>query len=378
VAVTSTQPHFEHTVLHKGHTVAHYQIDSLLGTGGMGEVYLADDVRHQRRVALKLLRPEVAYSLGSERFLREIEIASRLRHPHILPVYDSGDVEGVLFFVMPLVEGESLRARLNREKQLPLDHALRITHEVGDALSYAHAHGVVHRDIKPENILLESGHAVVADFGIARALSAAGTERLTGTGISLGTPTYMSPEHAAGDRNTDGRSDLYSLACVLFEMLAGEPPFTGPTPQSIIHQHYVSEPRSITHLRPAVPSGVAVAIGHALAKTPADRFDTVGQFTEALTRAQTAPAAVVSRSRSHAWLAVALGLHHLAAEDEREPLESEHPERTREDEEEAVAGLAPEAQEEQPSHRVAHRDRAGDEQQGDGPKVAHPASQTRP
>jgi eukaryotic-like serine/threonine-protein kinase len=295
-------------MLHNGHTVAHYQIGSLLGVGGMGEVYLADDVRHQRRVALKLLRPEVAHSLGSERFLREIEIASRLRHPHILPVYDSGDVDGALFFVMPLVEGESLRARLNREKQLPLDHALRITHEVGDALSYAHAHGVVHRDIKPENILLESGHAVVADFGIARASSAAGTERLTGTGISLGTPTYMSPEQAAGDRNTDGRSDLYSLACVLFEMLAGEPPFTGPTPQSIIHQHCVSEPRSITSLRPAVPSGVAVAIARALAKTPADRFDTVGQFTEALTRAQTAPAAIVSRPRSHAWLAVALGL----------------------------------------------------------------------
>jgi TolB-like protein/Flp pilus assembly protein TadD len=274
----------------------------------MGEVYLADDVRHQRRVALKLLRPEVAHSLGSERFLREIEIASRLRHPHILPVYDSGDVDGALFFVMPLVEGESLRARLDREKQLPLDHALRITHEVGDALSYAHAHGVVHRDIKPENILLESGHAVVADFGIARALSAGGTERLTGTGMSLGTPTYMSPEQAAGDRNTDGRSDLYSLACVLFEMLAGEPPFTGPTPQSIIHQHCVSEPRSITPLRPAVPAGVAAAIARALAKTPADRFDTVGQFIEALTRPQTAPAAVVSRPRSHAWLAIALGL----------------------------------------------------------------------
>ncbi len=269
-------------MLQKGHALRHYQIDSLLGMGGMGEVYLADDVRHQRRVALKLLRPEVAYSLGSERFLREIEIASRLRHPHILPVYDSGDLDGALFFVMPLVEGESLRARLDREKQLPLDDALRITHEVGYALSYAHAHGVVHRDIKPENILLEAGHAVVAAFGIARALSAAGTERLTGTGMSLGTPTYMSPEQAAGNRDTDGRSDLYSLACVLFEMLAGEPPFTGPTPQSIIHQHLISEPRSITPLRPAVPSAVAGAVARALAKTPADRFDTVGKFTEAL------------------------------------------------------------------------------------------------
>jgi eukaryotic-like serine/threonine-protein kinase len=179
---------------------------------------------------------------------------------------------------------------------------------VGDALSYAHAHGVVHRDIKPENILFESGHAVVADFGIARALSAAGEERLTGTGMSLGTPTYMSPEQAAGDRDTDGRSDLYSLACVLFEMLAGEPPFTGPTPQSIIHQHFVSEPPSITSLRPAAPPGVAVAIARALAKTPADRFDTVGQFTGSLTSTQTEPTAVASPPRSHAYLAVALGL----------------------------------------------------------------------
>jgi TolB-like protein/Flp pilus assembly protein TadD len=206
------------------------------------------------------------------------------------------------------VTGESLRGRLEREPQLPLEEAVRIAREVADALGYAHRQGIVHRDIKPENILLESGHAVVADFGIARGLSAAGTERLTGTGMSLGTPTYMSPEQAAGNRDTDGRSDLYSLACVLFEMLAGQPPFTGPTPQSIIHQHFLSEPPSITHLRPAVPPGVAVAIARALAKTPADRFNTVGQFTEALTRPQTAPAAVVSRPRSHAGLAIALGL----------------------------------------------------------------------
>jgi serine/threonine-protein kinase len=220
--------------------------------------------------------------LGPERFLREIETVGRLRHPHILPLYDSGEAGGFLYYVMPLVEGESLRNRLRREKQLPLDDALRIAREVADALSYAHAHGVVHRDIKPENILLESGHAVVADFGIARAVSAAGGDRLTETGLSLGTPTYMSPEQAAGSHDLDGRSDLYSLGCVLYEMLAGEPPFTGPTAANVIHQHITVEPRSITQLRPAVPAGVAEAISRTLAKTPADRFNPVGQFAEAL------------------------------------------------------------------------------------------------
>ncbi|MEE8362404.1 MAG: serine/threonine-protein kinase, partial [Gemmatimonadales bacterium] len=206
-----------------------YTIKTELGRGGMATVYLAEDVKHHREVAVKVLHPELGEILGKERFLREIEIAAGLSHPHILPLYDSGEADGFLFFVMPLADDESLRERLDREKQLPIDDALRIAREVADALSYAHSHGVVHRDIKPENILLSSGHAVVADFGIARAVSAAGGDRLTETGIALGTPSYMSPEQAAGEQDLDGRSDLYALGCVLYEMLGGQAPFTGPT-----------------------------------------------------------------------------------------------------------------------------------------------------
>jgi len=257
----------------------------------MAVVYLAEDLKHRRQVALKILRPELAAALGPERFLREIEIAAGLHHPHILPLYDSGDADGTLYYVMPFVEGESLRARLEREKQLPIADALRVAREVADALSYAHSRGVVHRDIKPENILLQAGHAVIADFGIARAVSAAGEERLTGTGMSLGTPAYMSPEQAAGEREIDGRSDLYSLGCVLYEMLAGQPPFTGPTVESVIHQHLVVEPRSIGQLRPAVSAEVAAALARALAKTPADRFNPVGQFAQALMTLEAKPAA---------------------------------------------------------------------------------------
>jgi len=198
-----------------------YRIESELGAGGMATVYLAQDLKHRRQVAIKVLKPELASVLGPERFLREIEIAAQLTHPHILPLYDSGEAEGLLYYVMPYVEGESLRDRITREKQLPLDDALQVARETADALSYAHSHGVIHRDIKPENILLESGHAVVADFGIARAISAAGGERLTETGLAVGTPAYMSPEQAAGEKNLDGRSDLYALGCVLYEMLAG-------------------------------------------------------------------------------------------------------------------------------------------------------------
>ena len=208
-----------------------YRIERELGQGGMATVYLAHDLKHDRTVALKVLKPELAVTLGLERFQTEIKTTARLHHPHILPLYDSGEADGQLFYVMPLVNGESLRDRLTREKQLPLADALRITREVAEALAYAHARNVIHRDIKPENILLEGGHALVADFGIARAVSAAGDPRLTQTGHSIGTPVYMSPEQAAGDPDLDGRSDLYSLAGVLFEMLAGEPPFTGATPR---------------------------------------------------------------------------------------------------------------------------------------------------
>ena len=266
-----------------------YTIERELGAGGMASVYLAQDLKHQRRVAIKVLRPELAAAIGSDRFLREITTTANLRHPHILPLYDSGAVSDTLFYVMPFVEGESLRDRLNREKQLPLDDALQIAREVADALSYAHSRGIVHRDIKPENILLEAGHAVVADFGIAKAFSAAGGEPLTQTGMAIGTPAYMSPEQAAGDQEVDGRSDLYALGCVLYEMLAGEPPFTGPTVESVVHQHLVAEPRSISLLRPAVPAGVAAALQRALAKTPADRFNPVALFSEALRTGTSGP-----------------------------------------------------------------------------------------
>jgi serine/threonine-protein kinase len=274
-----------------------YRIERELGAGGMATVYLAHDLKHDRKVALKVLKPELTASLGAERFLREIRTTANLRHPHILPLYDSGDVADpavasgrLLFYVMPFVEGESLRDRLNRERQLPIDDALRIAGEASDALSYAHARGIIHRDIKPENILLESGHAVVADFGIARAVSAAGADSLTGTGVAIGTPAYMSPEQASGDHDLDGRSDLYALGCVLYEMLAGQPPFTGPTVEAIARQHLIAEPAPVTNLRPAVPASVLSALQRALAKNPADRFNPVAQFADAL-RAPATPAA---------------------------------------------------------------------------------------
>jgi serine/threonine-protein kinase len=264
-----------------------YTLERELGRGGMATVWLAQDLKHERPVALKVLRPELAAAIGPERFLREIHLTARLTHPHVLPLHDSGVADGFLFYVMPFVEGESLRDRLDREKQLPLDDALQIAREVADALSYAHAHDVVHRDIKPENILLEAGHAVVADFGIARAINVAGGETLTATGIAVGTPAYMSPEQGAGSRELDGRSDLYSLGCVLYEMLAGRPPFVGPTVESVVHQHIAADPPAITSLRPGVPAPVAAALARSLAKTPADRFNPVALFGEALRVAPT-------------------------------------------------------------------------------------------
>ena len=278
-----------------------YRIERELGQGGMATVYLADDVKHRRKVAVKVLRPELAAALGAERFLREIETTANLRHPHILPLYDSGDAGGFLFYVMPFVEGESLRDRLGREKQLPIADALAIAREVADALGYAHARGVVHRDIKPENILLEGGHAVVADFGIARAVSAAGADRLTQTGMSIGTPLYMSPEQSAGGPDLDGRSDLYSLGCVLYEMLGGQPPFTGPTAEAVTRQHLITDAAPITNLRPTVPAEVAGALARTLAKNPADRFNPAAQFVQALSTATVAatlapPTTAVRRS----------------------------------------------------------------------------------
>src|SRR5881296_3373508 len=255
----------------------------------MATVYLAQDLKHHRKVAIKVLKPELAAALGPERFLQEIEIAAGLTHPHILPLYDSGEATGLLYYVMPYVEGETLRNRLDGAGQLPLAEAVQITREVADALSYAHRHDVVHRDIKPENILLEAGHAVVSDFGIARAITAAGGEKLTGTGIAVGTPAYMSPEQAAASARVDERSDIYSLGCVLYEMLAGEPPYTGPSAQIVIAKRLTDPVPSVRRLRDTIPPAIDGAVSKALAKAPADRFVTAAQFAEALTPSVTGP-----------------------------------------------------------------------------------------
>ncbi|MGH7628189.1 MAG: protein kinase domain-containing protein [Gemmatimonadales bacterium] len=258
-----------------------YALERELGRGGMATVFLAQDLKHDRPVALKLLHPELAASLGPERFQREIRFAARLQHPHILTVLDSGETAGQLWFTMPYVEGESLRARLNRERQLPLEDALQITREAARALDHAHQHGIVHRDIKPENILLtKDGSTLVADFGIARAL--AGDERLTQTGMAVGTPTYMSPEQASGDTGVDARTDVYSLGAVLFELLSGEPPYTGATAQQIIVKRFTDPVPSVRRARPIVPETVDQAIQRALAPIPADRFATPGLFAQAL------------------------------------------------------------------------------------------------
>jgi eukaryotic-like serine/threonine-protein kinase len=268
----------------------HYTIEHELGRGGMATVYRAQDLRHHRLVALKVLDPALAMGLGPERFRREIETAARLEHPHILPVLDSGEARSWLWYTMPYVEGESLRGRLERTGALPLEEALRLTGEAADALDYAHRHGVVHRDIKPENILLSGGHARVADFGIAQALEAAGDERLTGTGIMVGTPAYMSPEQGAGARTLDGRSDIYSLGCVLFELLTGEAPFSGPTPQAVIARRFVEPPPRVGLLRAGVPADVEEAVARALAREPVDRFQTAAEFAQALAGARTGAA----------------------------------------------------------------------------------------
>ena len=247
----------------------------------MATVYLALDIRHKRPVALKVLHPALAHALGPERFLREIRVAARLQHPHILSVHESGEAAGYLWFTMPYAEGESLRQRLNREPQLPLDEALQIATEVLDALSYAHHEGVIHRDIKPENILLTSGHAMLADFGVARAVDLGGDDKLTETGLAVGTPAYMSPEQGAGDGHLDRRSDIYSLGCVLYEMLAGEPPFTGRTPQAILARRLTEPVPSLRTLRD-VPEPVELAVTKALARSPADRFAAAKNFSRHL------------------------------------------------------------------------------------------------
>jgi Tol biopolymer transport system component/tRNA A-37 threonylcarbamoyl transferase component Bud32 len=300
-----------------------YVIERELGAGGMATVFLAHDVRHERRVAVKVLRAELSAIIGGERFLNEIRVTANLQHPHILALYDSGSAAGLLFYVMPYIEGETLRERLDREKQIGVEQAVEITQAVAAALGYAHRHGVVHRDIKPENILLHDGQPVVADFGIALAVSNAGGSRLTETGLSLGTPNYMSPEQATGDRAVDGRSDIYSLACVAYEMLTGDPPHTGSTAQAVIAKIITEQPRLVTSARPATPAHVTAALHRALAKLPADRFETAAEFADALGRPgspATIPsfAAPLTRGRAPRLLlggvaAVALAVGYAAA-----------------------------------------------------------------
>ena len=296
-----------------------YRVEQELGHGGMAVVFLAEDLKHRRRVAIKVLKPELSAAVGSERFLREIEIAATLQHPHILPLFDSGQIASFLYYVMPFVEGESLRQLLARDQQLPIATALQITREVGSALQYAHEHGVIHRDIKPENIMMSGGVAVVADFGIARALHAAGPEQLTMSGIVVGTPQYMSPEQAGGS-TVDGRSDQYSLACTVYEMLIGQAPFTGPTTQAVIARHLAEPVPSLRVVRQTVPKAVEAAILQAMAKLPADRFASIQQFLSALEVPDDAgPLAVPPPARGRfAWRSgprpmIALGIAVLAA-----------------------------------------------------------------
>ena len=259
-----------------------YAVESEIGRGGMATVFLAEDLKHHRKVAIKVLHPDIGSDVATERFFREIEIVAGLTHPHILPLHDSGQADGLLYCVMPYIEGESLLDRLQREKQLPVEDALRITREVADALCYAHERGIIHRDIKPANILLQEGHAVVADFGIARALEQAGGASITHTGVVVGTPTYMSPEQASGAQDLDGRTDIYALGCVLYQMLAGTPPYAGVTPLAVMKRHSQDPVPSVRTVRDTIPESVEYAITRALAKVPTDRYQTAGEFASAL------------------------------------------------------------------------------------------------
>ena len=255
-----------------------YVIEQELGEGGMATVYLAEDIKHSRKVALKVLKPELAAVVGAERFLTEIQVTANLQHPHILPLFDSGEADGFLFYVMPYVQGESLRDRIDREKQLPVDESVRIVTAVANALDHAHRHKVIHRDIKPENILLQGGEPVVADFGIALAVGAAGSNRLTETGLSLGTPYYMSPEQATGEEFVGASTDTYALGSVLYEMVVGEPPYPGTTVQAVLGKIIAGKPVSAAEHRPSIPPNVDAAIRCALEKLPADRFTSTKGF----------------------------------------------------------------------------------------------------
>src|SRR5688572_11464060 len=276
--------------------VGRYDLERELGAGGMAVVYLAHDLQHQRHVALKVLNQELGGGAFAERFHREIRLAARLVHPHILPLLDSGQTAGRLWYTMPFIEGESLRDRLDREKQLPVAEAIRLTREIAGALSHAHGKGILHRDIKPENILLADGHALVADFGIARALGGEPGDRLTATGVAIGTPGYMSPEQSSGEHQLDARSDLYSVASVCYEMLAGEPPFTGPTAQAVIARRLSQPPPSLKTTRVSIPEQLDLVIRRALAPVPADRYSSTAEFSDALATAVTGEQPAPARS----------------------------------------------------------------------------------
>ena len=280
-------------------TIDQYEIERELGRGGTSTVFLARDSKHGRLVALKLLRPEVSASLGAERFLREIRLLAGLQHPHILPLYDSGEIDGALYYVMAYVEGESLRDRLKREGRLSVADAVMIAREVAGALEYAHRHNVVHRDIKPENILLAGGDPVLADFGIARAISRASGEyrRTTDAGIVLGTPAYMSPEQASAEPVIDGRTDIYALGCVLYEMLAGVPPFTGPTPQAVIARRFLETPPRIDAVRGDIPPALDQVVRRSLAPAPIERYQSAGELEAALENAVSATPVMAAEPR---------------------------------------------------------------------------------
>jgi len=288
-----------------------YRLERELGQGGMATVYLAEDLKHKRQVAVKVLKPELGAVLGAERFVNEIRTTANLQHPNLLPLFDSGEADGFLFYVMPYVEGETLRARLEAEPQLPVDETVRLIALLAGALDFAHARGVVHRDLKPENILLQAGQPVIADFGIALAVAQAGGERVTQTGLSLGTPHYMSPEQAAGTPTVDARSDQYAPGATAYEMLTGEPPHTGPTTPAIVARLMTERPRDSRATRPAVPAGVDAAIQRALEKSPADRFPSCGAFAEALAAGARAPAATPGVTPNATPLAAASGARRL-------------------------------------------------------------------
>jgi serine/threonine-protein kinase len=288
-----------------------YEVERELGRGGMATVYLANDLRHNRPVAIKVLHPELAHSLGTERFVREVEIVAKLSHPHVLPLFDSGTADGLLYYVMPFIDGESLRGRLSREGRLPVGEVIRLTDQIASALHYAHTHGVVHRDIKPENILLAGDQAVVADFGIARAVEAAGAGRLTGTGFAVGTPAYMSPEQASGTSGVDRKTDVYALGCVVYEMLAGKAPFGAETPQALMAKHLFEATPHLRTSDPSIPLFIERAVERAMAKDPSERFDSASDFAAALTSGTMV--ARVGRRQRRRWAVAAGGTVLLTA-----------------------------------------------------------------